>query len=322
MAQRIASIKNLRALRLLEIQEDVECLKPLTGIKNLKHLCLQYFDPGHTDVFHALLLNSTSTLRSLVLDSRSMPSTLFDDWQNAVLEYSPLAQQEHRFTALKSLTLCGLFFDETVIASLQRAIDFKGLHELTLKGMLVGMNLLFDHLVGLTTSAAIGLQTLCLDMSSEFPWGIFATARTHPNQVASFRFLYAFDTLTTLEIQNYTTRPRPFFTDPAAEPDRLLPTDPLFRIICRHKNLTKLRITHTGILGRQNIPAWSAATVAHLIQSLPRLQHLEFVPDWTTKMVGSFHHSAGQVPYSILTHMNRMKPERLLPVASIWKPST
>jgi hypothetical protein len=310
MGQSIASLKSLQALRLLSENPEVEAMTPLAKIKNLKHLSVENGSSDENNVVQSILLNSTSTLQSLVVMTNLYATSFLQDWEKEVSADDALAKQKHSLTVLKSFTLGGASFDATSIKSLQRAIDFMGLRELTLGRLSDGKHLFFQHLTSLTTfsqnnATGISLRSLCLEMRDERYGEPFE--QTQANFEAKCRFISSFDTLTTLEIKDYNQYPATIATNPGL-------SDTLLQAILKHKNLRSLKISYSGVLSGCKIPSLSAKTIAAIIDNLPQLQDLEFAPE-EAEIVGSFRYSTGQILPSILTYFDRMKSEKRSPMA-------
>ncbi|KAF1817037.1 hypothetical protein P152DRAFT_387111 [Eremomyces bilateralis CBS 781.70] len=272
MGQSIASLKNIQALRLHE--PEIEAMTPLAKIKNLKHLSVEN-SSFNNNIVQSILLNSTSTLRSLVVKGNGYAISFLQDWEKKVSADDALAKREYSLTVLKSFTLSGVSFDATFITSLQRAIDYMGLCELTLGHLSDGKHLFFQHLTNLATSShnsatGISLRSLCLEMSDDR----YGETPEHiqTNFEAKCRFISAFDTLTTLEVKDYNQYPNTITTNPGL-PDTLL------QAILKHQNLRSLKISYQGMVSGCKIPYLSATTVAAIIDNLPQLQDLEFAPE-------------------------------------------
>jgi hypothetical protein len=317
MGQCIASLKNLQALRLLSHKCEAKAMIPLEKIKNLKHLSVENGNSNEDKVIQSILLNSASTLRSLVVNTTSYPTGFLQDWEEKISMDDVLAERKHSLTVLKSLTLGGVSFDATFIKSLQRAVDFMGLRELTLGHVLDGKHLFFQHLLSMAISSrnsatGIGLRSLRLDMSGD------RHGETLEESQAIFvticHFISAFDALKTLEIKDYNQYPHIIATNPGL-------SDTLLQTILTHKNLKTLKISYNQILGNCKMPYLSATTVAALIDKLPQLQNLEFAPE-EAEIVGLSHYSTGPILLSILMQINRMKSEKRSPVATTWNIST
>jgi hypothetical protein len=227
------------------------------------------------------------------------------DWENKVSADNNLTKQKYSFATLKSFTLYGVSFDETFIKSLQRAIDFMRLHELTLGGLSNGRHLFFQHLTSLATSfqngaTGIRLRNLCLDML-DHNYGETAE-QVQTSFESKCRFISAFKTLTTLEIKDYNQYSRTIATNPGL-PDMLL------QPILQHKNLRSLKISYTRFNSGSKVPYLSATTVKSIVDNLSQLQELVFAPE-EAEIVGTFHFSTVQILSSILTYINRMKSEK------------
>ena len=281
MAQSIASLENLQALRLLSSHHKVEAMIPLAKIKNLSHLSVENDDFDDNNIISSVVLNSKSTLRSLVVKTNYYATSFLQGWEKVYADDS-LGKEKHSLAVLKAFTLCGTTFDTTFIKSLEKAIDFMGLLELTLGRFGVGERLFFQLLASLATSSqtsatSIGLRNLCLDMLD------FSHSEALERQMifeTKCSFISAFDTLTTLEIKGYNQYPDTIATNPGL-------SDTLLEAILKHKNLRILKISYSGISVGRKIPYLSAKTVAAIIDNLPQLQGLEFAPE-EAEIVGTF----------------------------------
>jgi hypothetical protein len=275
MADSIAALKNLQALCLVSarVEFNTEAMTPLAKIKNLKHLSIQSGSIDDSKIMQSILLNSTSTLQSLAIETNSYAVAFLKDWEAQVSTNDALAKQKYRLKVLKSFTLCNASFDAPFVSSLQTAIDFMGLRELSLGPLSTGSRLFFQLLTELATTSkdrgtAISLRSLSIDMSNETYGGTL-----DPTQFdAKCRFISAFDTLTTLEIKDYNQYPESITTNPGL-------SNTLLEAILTHKSLTCLKISYAGIMGNRKIPYLSATTVATIIDNLPQLQMFEFAPE-------------------------------------------
>ena len=280
MAQSISSLKKLQAFRLVLRKSEAEATALLAKIKNLKHLSVditgQYYPMAPIDhVFiQSILLSSMSTLRSLSIKTTRYATSFAQDWEKKVSASGVLGEQKHSLTALKSFTLSGCTFDANIIISLDRAIDFMGLHELALGHLSVGRHLLYQHLASLAVSSqinakCIGLRSLCLRIASY--WYEDTPAQTQIAFQALCRFISSFDTLTALELRDCNPHSSVTATGPGL--------NPILQATFKHKNLKRLKIPFLGIVSGYGFPFLSAASVAAIIDNLPELQDLEFAPD-------------------------------------------
>jgi hypothetical protein len=287
MAQSVASLKNLQALRLLSNKSEYEARAPLAKIKNLKHLSVEDGFSDKNGVIQSIVLNSASTLRSLAVTTDPYTTGCFQDWEKMVSANDPLSREKHSLTVLKYLSLCGMSFDTAFIKSLQKAVDFMGLRELTLGHLADGKHILFQHLTTLTTSSATGicLRSLSLDMSES--WYGETPEQVQTTLAAICYFISSFDTLTTLEIKNFNQYPDTIPVNPGL-PHALL------QAILKHKNLKTLKISYAGMMGGRRIPFLSAKTVSAIIDNLPHLQDFEFAPQ-EAEIVRTFLYSASKI---------------------------
>ncbi|KAF5023103.1 hypothetical protein F66182_4860 [Fusarium sp. NRRL 66182] len=274
VAESLAALKSLQALHLPSVKWQKGALKPLNTIQNLKHLYLET-DGFHDDAdlenpLQTLIFNSRSTLRSLHLKTTFGSLYCLDNWQKMIQASGTPSNQTHHLISLKSFSLTRTSIDLTLHNALVRIIDFVGLEELSLDDLGGDTAPLFQHL-GSEYSAAQGrdvkLRTLTLDMtrhdsgmSRDVKRAIFD---------AKYRFLSSFDALTSLELVDYSQSraevPQPELTDKLLEP------------ILKHKNLTRLSFLFNE-LDENKIPYLSAAALAKIIATLPKLQHLQFAP--------------------------------------------
>ena len=149
----------------------------------------------------SILVNSASTLRSLHVETGTwnQGDFLFDLGEVA----SRTEDQSHiHLDALESLSLIGLCFDQRIIRTLEGAIDFMNLSELTVGPVSLRSTLLFQLLTRVATvpGTAIALRKLSLVMSSELN-----TQRSrYPGADLQFEekifFISSFDCLTLLEL--------------------------------------------------------------------------------------------------------------------------
>ncbi|KAH8655836.1 hypothetical protein BX600DRAFT_470396 [Xylariales sp. PMI_506] len=285
IGESLESMPNLRALRVCNKNTDADNLKSLANLKNMKHLYLQETEGArNTEIkqkaYQSMLLNSTSTLRSLVISANTYSANVFDTWaEESLAANGTHSDGKYDFTALELLSIAGLPIRPAVIKSFQRAFDFMRLKELEFGYGLDKDCLLFPYLTRVAESSArvtdsgssaINLRKLSLSMSYRTLWN------THEQQRASLeakcRFISAFDTLTTLELSNYGQYPRTQSINPGL-------SEMLLQAILKHKMIKTLRIYYRGIPGDLKIPYLSAETVGRIIDGLPQLQEFEFAPE-------------------------------------------
>jgi hypothetical protein len=197
-----------------------------------------------------------------------------DGWEKKVSADDALAKQTHALTALKSLTLSGVLFDNASLKSLVRVIDIMGLQELTLNYLTKDAHFFFQHLANLATSAqksptSIGLRSLCLDMGGNYLLG-----QRQADFDAKCLFISSFDTLTTMELKDCNLYPGGFSTN-----SRL--PDVLVQAILKHNNLKTPKLSYYGIASKVKVPYLSARTVAAMVDALPRLEYFHFALDET-----------------------------------------
>ncbi|KAL2672341.1 hypothetical protein Neosp_013045 [[Neocosmospora] mangrovei] len=145
--------------------------------------------------------------------------------------------QDHVYlSALKSLSLIGLRFNQSLIDSLENIIDFMSLDDLTIGIVATGALLLFPLLRRLAAQAdATSLSKLSLVMSSESTLRHFGNLGADMEFEAKVRFIASFDSLTCLELKE--ENPYPVTID-----DGPLLFDALWRAIITHGNLESLSI--------------------------------------------------------------------------------
>ncbi|RSL46394.1 hypothetical protein CEP54_013869 [Fusarium duplospermum] len=276
MAKSIVSLKNLKALSVSTNKFDEGAMRPLAKLKNLQHLNVEDYSwdsgTGKNNVVRSMLLNSRSTLRSLVMHTSSYATCFLDDWEKVVS--ASKSNQPHNLAALKSFTFSGVKIDEgNFLKSMQSAIDFAGLQELKLGRFSQGKHHLFQYLAGLAPSAPdkrINLRILSVNMSHnrhmETPE---QKQKTFDAQCA---FISSFDTLSSLELVDYNQYPQEQPVNPGL-------SEPLLQAILKHENLKVLRISYTGIISGCKIPYLSAETVTTIVNNLPNLEEIEFAPE-------------------------------------------
>jgi hypothetical protein len=267
-------MNNLQALRVCPRKTEDGALTPLAKVKDLKHLCVESAGTYQNKVVQSILMNSISTLRSLTLATNAYASSFLEDWGTMASANAALAKQKHTLTALKSLTLSGLSFDEAFLTSFDSAIDVMGLRELTLGHQSRNTHLFFQHLAETATFAqkrptSINLRSLCLEMGNHYSLEL-----PQANFDAKCRFISSFDTLTTMELKDCNLYPAGLSINPE------LP-NVLGQAILKHKNLKTLKISYNGISSSLKIPYLSARTVATIIDTLPRLELFQFAPQET-----------------------------------------
>ncbi|KAM0243046.1 hypothetical protein ACHAP5_006918 [Fusarium lateritium] len=295
IAESISRLEKLQALSICPNYEEEEFSKAesdsLKKIKNLKHLLLGGGDQFGT--LQALLLNSGSTLKSL-----DMSPDASDFWERLEMAFKAGRHGTDRkphLSALKSFTLSGSWFESTWITpgsirSLGTVIGFIGLQELNITYLPDQVNLLYDHLAEVYSTAyghgtGPHLRKLSMDMSFR---NRFHTAdQKQAIIVSQIRFLSSFNTLTSLHLNEYGKYSDENFTNPG------LP-DVMMQAILKHNNLERLGICYGGIGSREKIPYLSATAVATLVDGLPKLKFLDIAPeeDDTEALGHALSHSA------------------------------
>lgn len=269
-------MQNLQALSISFscLGEDAVQVLPLAAIKNLKHLRVEndsvlVLNTDKRSVIQSMVLNSIMTLQSLDISTSQPIATFYHDWEKR----APMgASGTRRLPALKSLTLSGIAIDAGAIRSLDGAIDFLQLRELTFGSIADDDNLLFPFLTGLTTSARdagfdINLRSLTIRPEAES--GYSDELRTASYE-AKCRFISSFDTLTALTIRDYGRFSQPVAALPALQ----------MQAILKHNNLRTLWLLWGGGIALGSvIPFLSAATVGEVVDGLPQLRDFEFSAD-------------------------------------------
>ncbi|KAF4340539.1 hypothetical protein FBEOM_5577 [Fusarium beomiforme] len=275
IAKSIAGQKNLRALNLGSAYfPESEC-KPLSKIKDLKHLAIHVNGFGgpsfkKDNIPLSLIFNSRSTLRSLSLETGSFFSAFLDDWPKS-----------KRLTSLKSFHLTGASIDEGLKGALTTAIDFTALEDLKFGYLSQDLTVFFGYLSDTFSKAhndentEIKLRSLALDMGKET---FFAGPEEQEANVdARIDFISSFDTLTSLELHDYGQYPQEIPVNPDLK-------STLVSGILKHENLTRLKISYRGVTSNYKMTCLEPITVANLVDNLPKLKEFEFIPE-PTKLV-------------------------------------
>lgn len=273
IAEGIASLKNLKALRLCSPDDlSGEDLSSLARIKQLKHMDvaasgMSYNSPN---VWQPIIRNSATTLESLTIHANHYTFQVFDDWA-AKSE----GKAGHDLVALKSLSLFGVPFGDQLVKDLKKAVDFTQLHELRLSGLTDADCLFFPFLTSQfssfqgTTDVPLSLRTLHVEMES----GCWHHTGAPLKAIfeAKCRFISSFDTLTTLELPEYGQDKGHDTTGPPL-------SDAFLQAIFKHKNLRVLRLSYRGVRSDTPIPYLDAKTVGTIVDGLPQLREFEFAP--------------------------------------------
>lgn len=282
MGEKLASLQNLKALRLYSENFEADAMEPMAGIKNLKHLSV--YDRGYRiaiandRIIQSIISNSMSTLRSLVVEANSGATTFLKGWQGNVSVGNTIPSPTHDLGALESLTLAGISYEPASIMSLNRAINFLGLRELTLGSFSYGDHLFFQHLASLTSSpehspSSVMLRSLSLDMFEDN--GSYYR-QTHEDKqitfVAKCQFIASLNTLTTLTLHGYHQYPQEIMANPGL-------SNILLQAILKQQNLRTLKIPYTGSSSNSKNRYLSARTVAAIVDNLPELQEFVFTPE-------------------------------------------
>ncbi|EWG51707.1 hypothetical protein FVEG_10604 [Fusarium verticillioides 7600] len=285
MAENLSKLKNLKSIRLHPHQRTIkpEAMAPLGKLGNLEHISIEDLSWDRIIVtderpFQSMLLNSLSTLQSLEVRTSIYYSDFLGDWEDKLKARNPDAlEQQHDFTALKSLTLRGISFEgkhrENVMRNFTRAFDFLKLKELTLMGLEVGQLKFFKYLEDLFTKGGKGsihLRKLSLQMTE--PGYKSNYAETEVYLEGMYRFVSSFDSLTSLEIHDYN------LYNSAVQPNPGL-SRRLLQSVVKHAGLETLRFhyRHSGSEA-WDIPYASAESVEILTKNLPSLRVFEIAP--------------------------------------------
>ncbi|KAF5635852.1 hypothetical protein F52700_5164 [Fusarium sp. NRRL 52700] len=254
MAESLSKLKKLKSIRLNPHGGTIKSgtMIPLAKLRNLEHICFQDWSYGSITVsddkvLQSMLLNSLSTLQRLEIYTGKYYSDFLADWEDQLRARDPDAlNQEHDFTALKSLTLHGLSFSGlsagNIMPSIQRAFDFLQLRELKLMSLEEGQLTFFKYLQDLfskTDKRDIHLRKLYLQMKGPGYRSSYAEAESNPG--LSRRLLQS---------------------------------------IVKHTDLETLRL-HYRHMGSDpwEIPFVSVETVNILVKNLPLLRVFECAPE-------------------------------------------
>ncbi|VUC25624.1 unnamed protein product [Clonostachys rosea] len=280
MARNIAVLENLKALSLTtEKVKNREDISALREVKNLQHFKLQSWltvSREFDEIIQTILLNSRSTLRSLVIKNLSHKTNglrfgFLDDWR---AELGSGSQTPH-FPALRSLQLIGLEkHDEGLARVFEKAVDFMSLRTLHLERIRDGRTAVYRYLGDLaarTPKEDIKLRSFKMDNYSSN-----ATSVERRDDMETIcRFLSSFDSLTNLHVLDYNDYLAEGEDAEALNVERVLP-DPLHRAILNHKNLTKLALYCEEFDYRIPKPYLSLEVIASLVDGLPMLEEFEF----------------------------------------------
>jgi hypothetical protein len=274
MAESIASMESLKALRLDLAELWPGSAEPLLKVKNLKHLCVMGNPVAVArHLTRSVLLNSTSTLQSLQVRADPFRYNFLEDWEDCIRDRPEIIDRKHSLVALKSLHLASMAFDEMFIRSIGIAIDFTQLRELHLDILSRRQDLLWEHLIEVFSSAKragepIHLRTLRIEVPS-IGWdrSVADVQRWFGLQC---RFLATFDTLTSLEINDFTYSKREVAAD--AKPD--IP-EALLEGILAHNELVNLNLSYRGYGTDTVVPTMSVSTMTAIIDALPYLRNFE-----------------------------------------------
>lgn len=277
MAERIASMESLKALRLDAAELWPVSAEPLMKVKNLKHLCVMGNPVSAARTLtRSLLLNSTSTLQSLQVRADPYRYNFLEDWEDVIRDRAEIADRKHSLVALKSLHLAWMAFDKTFIKSIGIAIDFTKLRELHLDIPSLSQDLLWEHLIEVFSSAnrageSIHLKTLRIRApGSPSDRSVADVQRWFGLQC---RFLATFDTLTSLGINDFRYSKQEVAADAKPEfPEALLEG------ILAHKDLVNLNLSYHGYSVDAIVPTMSVPTMTNIIDALPHLRNIEFAP--------------------------------------------
>ncbi|KAH8883470.1 hypothetical protein GQ53DRAFT_663811 [Thozetella sp. PMI_491] len=265
IAESLAARKSLKALNLFTKMPDNEDVTALSQIKNLKHLSIHDTDWGFSTpskILQSIIKNSASSLESLTVPAG---------------ETAAAPEKKAIFQALKSLDLTFYHAESDAIRAMVSAIDFTQLNELAIGNCHSDNSLLFRHLAGLNDSSSTGtsrmkLRHLCLTMDDGSPSRLTPEERREHLE-AKCRFISSFDTLETLQLEDYGQYPEnASITNPGL-------VDVVLQAILCHRGLRVLRISYRGKMSGYAIPYLSAATVGAIVDGLPQLREFQFAPD-------------------------------------------
>jgi hypothetical protein len=211
-----------------------------------------------------------STLLSLDVTTSKWSSNFWDDWdKNAAA--AGFTGGRKQLSALRSLDLTGFAGDAKAIKSLHQAIDFTQLHELEIGNFEDPIVPLFESLTKVAQESPTGMSMRRLHIRmSDNGYGE-SPERLRANLEARCRFISSFDSLTSLDVHDHGQYDQNIAVNPGL-PDILL------QAILKHKTLTTLKISYSGIICGKKIPYISAQTVGAIIKGLPRLREFEFPP--------------------------------------------
>ncbi|KAF4969092.1 hypothetical protein FSARC_3615 [Fusarium sarcochroum] len=279
MAKSLAGLKNLKALNLSCSDLTIAELKPLTAIKDLKHLTIETrgydHDYASPHIPHDLIFNSRSTLRSLTINTSPYLSS-FLYWDRNEKEEDVTLDSKYILSSLKSFSLIGVSIDQKMKKSLAKIIDFVGLEELEFGYMSENPKLLSDYLGDVFSAAHkdptrdIKLRKLSLDVSANDY--SFSPQDKEVILDSRMRFVSSFDTLTSLVLKEYNEYKDDVPGNPELKNSHL-------QAILKHENLVKLRIPYRGVCQGYKIPYLEPATVKTLIDNLPKLEEIAFAPE-------------------------------------------
>lgn len=280
MANSIAALKHLKALRLVDSRIVEKTASPLSQLSGLKHITFQAgmlsdLVSGPQKVLQTILARSLSTLISLDVRAFGYSSNFLERFEDRIEEHDPDAlEQPHYFTALKSVTLIGHCWEgerALLWTDLNKSIDFLQLRELRFIQLGKGNVILFKHLEDLFSKAdegSIQLRRLSVDLDADKSSPV--ASEEHLESI--YRFLASFDTLASLNVLEHNVFTRSHL------PQRRFPNPGLSRklqqAIINHKHLESLRFKYRG-----HPPYYvSAEVIETFTKSLPRLQVLEIAP--------------------------------------------
>ncbi|KAF5605745.1 hypothetical protein FPANT_1148 [Fusarium pseudoanthophilum] len=272
ISRSLASQKNLRALNVSAGNLGESEAKLLAKIKDLKYLAIHLlgfaspnFRKDNTPL--SLILNSRTTLRSLVIETGSFSSVFLVDWPKG-----------KSLTSLKSFSLTGATIDEDFLSALANAVDFVALEELKFGYLSHDLKILFEHLSDVFSKARddhkskIKLRNLDIEMGKETSFAVPEEQEAHVD--ARIDFISSFDTLTCLELHDYGQYRQEITVNPDLKSS-------LVRAILKHENLTKLKISYRGVTSGYKITSLEPDTVSILVDNLPELKVFEFIPEPT-----------------------------------------
>lgn len=258
---------------------SIEPIRYLRTFGNLKHLRVvgqpAVCENIRNKVVASILPKVASTLRSLCLETEKPyhGNYLVDHMYMPPGPNLGAGQNRPYLVALESLSVSGIHFDDYFIESLERAVDFMNLRELTIGDKSSSADLLFQLLTKLATlpGATKTLGKFSCVIASKLDSQRFQYPGAALKFQEKIRFLLSFSCLTHLELKQHRLDLHRAADDP-------LLSDILLSAIINHGNLTSLNLYCQGDVDPGIVPRLPASIVALLINNLPKLRHFEFAP--------------------------------------------